>query len=222
MKNCPYCKIDVGGDLKKCPFCQSTLSGTSDGDYFPKQTSRKIQSFFYKLQMFIVFTIMIVAIGEEYLLKIDMFHGIHYSLLVCMWLIAFEFGIMKLFRKGFHPSRVLTIFVIIVTLLLMVTAYEIGPVTWGLMLSWLLPIIVMGTMIANFVLAMIDQISNAMVYLLTNIVVGICPYWVLFLAGKDIPVTWIVCLILTIVLFVGAIIFKGRAVLSEIQKRFNV
>ena len=26
MKNCPYCKIEVGGNLKKCPLCQSKLN----------------------------------------------------------------------------------------------------------------------------------------------------------------------------------------------------
>lgn len=222
MKNCPYCQIEVGGELKKCPFCQSSLVGVSDTEYFPKQTTFKIQSFFYKLQMFIVFAVGIVGLGDEWLLHLDFFHGIHYSIILCVWLLAFEFGIMKLFKKGFHPSRILTIIVIIVTCLLMFTAYEIGEVAWKYMLEWVVPIIVMATLVANFVLAVFDKIANGMIYLLTNIVVGGLPYVVLFLEGKDVPIVWIICLILTVVLFTGTLIFKGRAVVGEVQKRFNV
>ena len=34
MKTCLYCKIDVGGNLKKCPLCQSKLQGESEQAYF--------------------------------------------------------------------------------------------------------------------------------------------------------------------------------------------
>lgn len=220
MKNCPYCKIEVGGNLKKCPLCNSSLSGEAERNYFPKQTTLKLKSFFYKLQLFIVFAIIIVALGMEFTLDIRPFDSTYWSLIVTMWLIAFEYGIMRLFKRGFHASRVLTMFVIIVTLLGMVTAYQIGYL--GFMCNWIVPIIITGTLIANFILAMIDQISNAMVYLLTNVAVGIIPYIVLYFVNKNIPMTWIICLLVSIILFVGAIIFKGRAVVTEIQKRLNI
>lgn len=220
MKNCPYCKIDVGGDLKKCPFCQSTLSGVGESEYFPRPITLRIKSFLYRLQQFLIYTAIILSIGSEFLLDIDPLHIQYWSLLITMWLLAFEYGVMRLFKRGFHASRVLTIFVLIVTILLMITSYQVG--LWALMVSWALPIIIMGTMIANFVLAMIDQISNAMIYLLSNVFVGILPYLVLYFMGGGIPTIWIICLLVSVVLFVGAIIFKGRAVWSEIHRRFNV
>lgn len=220
MRNCPYCKIDVGGNNKKCPFCQSKLSGTPEEPYFPQQTILKITSFFYKIQMFIVWTLIILSLGVEFLLKIKIFPTFYISLLITMWLLAFEFGIIRLFKKGANSSRVLTIFVIIVTLLLMVTAYFIGYYEY--MVDYAVPVIIIGTMIANFVLAMIDKISNAMVYLLSNVVVGIVPYWVLYITGKNIPFLWVISLLVSVILFIGAIIFKGRPVLQEIVKRFNV
>ena len=63
-----------------------------------------------------------------------------------------------------------------------------------------------------------------MVYLLMNIGIGLLPYILLFLrldGGKldahSIP--WVICLILSIITFLGLVIFRGRALKSEIEKR---
>ena len=77
-------------------------------------------------------------------------------------------------------------------------------------------------MIANFVLAMVDKRGNAMVYLLTNVLIGILPCVVLLIRHKGVPITWIICMLISVILFVGAVIFKGRSVAGEIQKRLNV
>ena len=223
MKNCPYCKIEVGGNLKKCPLCQSKLNGESEKPYFPQQTTLKLQSFFYKLQLFIVWTVVISSLGLDFLFGFDMWHFVkfHWSLIVSMWLIVFEFGIMRLFKKGISSARIMTLFVFIVLAMMGVTAYYVGKLSF--ITEWVAPIVIMGTLIANFVLAMIDKNGNAMVYLLTNLVVGILPYIVFyFFADRDCPVAWIVCLMVSVILFVGAIIFKGREVVSEIQRRLNV
>ena len=222
MKNCPYCKIEVGGNLKKCPLCQSKLTGKDEKPIFPTQTILKIQSFFYKLQSFIVWTLIIVALGLDFLFNIKPFPGFtfHWSLILLMWMLAFEFGIMRLFKKGFSSSRILTSFVLIVMAMLGVTAYYFRVLPY--FLEWLVPVVLIGTMTANFVLAMIDKSGNSMVYLLSNLLVGVLPYISLYFMGKDCPVAWVVALLVSVIFFVGAIIFKGREVVSEIQRRLNV
>ena len=224
MKNCPYCKIEVGGNLKKCPLCQSKLNGEPERQYFPKQTTLKLQSFFYKVQLFIVWAIVIAALGVDFLfhVQIPAFTGIHWSLLVAMWLIVIEFGIVRLFKRGLSSSRIVTLFVFIVLIMLTITSYYVGREQFKFVIDWVLPVVIMGTLVANFVFAMIDKNGNAMVYLLTNLVVGILPYIVFYFVGRDCPVAWIVCLMVSVILFVGAIIFKGREVAGEIQRRLNV
>ncbi len=221
MKNCPYCKMEVGGNLKKCPLCQSKLNGEDEMPYFPRQTTLKIQSFFYKLQLFIVWTLVISSIGMDFLFdfKIKPF-TFHWSLIVSMWLIVFEFGIIRLFKRGISSSRIMSLFVVLVMVMMLVTSYYFG--IWELATEWIVPIVVMGTLIANFVLAMIDKNGNAMIYLLSNLVVGIVPYIVFYFSEKDCPIAWIICLMVSVILFIGAIIFKGREVVGEIQRRLNV
>ncbi len=222
MKNCPYCKIEVGGNLKKCPLCQSKLVGKEEKPVFPTQTILKIQSFFYKLQSFIVWSLIIVALGLDFLFNIKPFPGFsfHWSLILLMWMLAFEFGIMRLFKKGFSSSRILTIFVLIVLVMLGITAYYFRLLPY--FLEWVVPVVLIGTMTANFVLAMIDKSGNSMVYLLSNLLVGVLPYISLYLLGRDCPMAWVVALLVSVILFVGAIIFKGREVVSEIQRRLNM
>ena len=221
MKTCPYCKIDVGGDLKKCPLCQSKLVGESDNAYFPKQTILQIQSFFYKVQLFIIWAVVICALGIDFLfdVKIPVFN-FHWSLILSMWLIVFEFAIIRLFKKGRGSARIMTLFVFILLAMMMVTGYYVGY--FNLVTDWVAPIAVIGTLFANFVLAMVDKSGNSMVYLLTNLVVGIVPYIVFYFMERDCPFTWIICLMVSVILFIGAIIFKGRAVVNEIQRRLNV
>ena len=69
--------------------------------------------------------------------------------------------------------------------------------------------------------------ANALVYLLMNIGVGLLPYILLFfridrgrIDGRSIP--WVNCLIISVVTFLGLVIFKGRDLRSEIAKRLHL
>lgn len=223
MKRCPYCRIEVGGDPVKCPLCQSKLTGQGEEAYFPRQTVLKRRSFLYKLQMYIVWIIMIAALGIDLLLdvRIPPSSSVHYSLILVMWLIAFEFAIMRQFRKGMGSAagRV-TAMVLIILALLAVTAYYYG--FFSLTVNWIAPSAIGAMMIANFVLAMTDSKGNAMAYLLLDLLVGILPCLILGIRKMPCPITWTICMLLGIILFVGAVIFKGRTVAGEIQRRLNV
>ncbi|MCR5415855.1 MAG: hypothetical protein K6E79_03565 [Pseudobutyrivibrio sp.] len=222
MKHCPYCEIEVGGNLKKCPLCQSKLVGEGEREYFPQQLTLKIQSLFYKIQLFIVWAVVITSVGLDYLFHLKLWPTLnfHWSILVAMWLMVFEFGIMRLFKKGMGSARTMTLFVFIILILLMVTSYYFERLAF--VTDWITPFVVIGTLIANYVMAMIDKSGNSMVYLLTNLIVGVVPYVVFYFMQKECPIAWIICLLVSVILFVGAIIFKGREVVNEIQRRLSV
>lgn len=222
MKTCPYCKIKVGSDTVKCPLCQSKLTGDSDGPYFPKQTVLWRKSFLYKLQLFMVWAVVIAALGIDFLLQVRIppSSNVHYSLLLAMWLITFEFGIMRQFKNSGGSSRKVTMMVLIILVLIIVTSYYYG--FFRITIDWIAPCAIAGMMIANFVLAMIDRRGNAMVYLLTGVLVGVLPYIILSISHRKPSITWIICMLIGIILFVGAVIFKGRSVAGEIRKRLNV
>ena len=222
MKKCPYCKVEVGGNPEKCPLCQSKLMGEGDRAYFPVQDTMKFRSFLYKLQLFIVWVVIIACLGLDFLvhLRLPGLPELHWSLLVAMWLVAFEFLIMRQFKPGMGSARKVTMMVLIILAMLSVTAYFLGFLQ--ITLDLIVPVVITGAVIANFVLAMVDKNGNAMAYLLSGLLCGVIPSIVLFIVKDRMPVAWMVCIIVSLVLFAGVIIFKGRLVAGELQRRFNV
>ena len=233
MRKCPYCKIEVGGDLEKCPICQSKLMGEPEVEYFPKPVSLQRRAGFYRIQLFVVWVIAILGLSAEFLfhVKVPEFDNVYWSLILIMWLIAFEFLVMRQFKPGTGSARRVSSMVYIILILLVITTYFfnfdfkvfwVDVNTFHFTLHWTMPVVLIGSIITNFVLTMIDKKGNTMSYFLANLLVGVVPYIFLYFLGKGTPIAWIVCMILSVILFIGAITFKGRTVLNEIQRRFNV
>ena len=222
MKKCPYCRIEVGGDAEKCPLCQSRLTGEGEEAYFPVRDTLKFRSFLYKLQTFIVLSVAIVGIGLDFLFGIRLpgFPGLHWSLILAMWLITIEFVIIRQFMPGTGSARKVTLMVFIILAMLIITAYffDIMWLVWG----WIVPIVLTAMVTANFVLAMVDKQGNAMAYLLSGLLFGLIPCIVLYFVEEKMPIAWMICMIVSVILFAGAVIFKGRSVAGEIRRRFNM
>ena len=101
MYTCPYCKIRVGGASEKCPLCQSRLFGDGEEPHFPTVENLKKRSFLYRLQLFIVLCVVIAGLGLDFLfhLEIPAFPGLHWSLILAMWLLGSEFLIDGFFQR---------------------------------------------------------------------------------------------------------------------------
>ncbi len=175
MKKCPYCKIEVGGNPDKCPLCQSRLSGEGEEMHFPAVDALKVRSFIYKLQMLIILSTVIIGLGLDFFYKVRIpgYPKLHWSLLVAMWLLAFEFFIMRQFRPDTGSARKVTLILIVMLIMLLVTAHYLDFM-W-LALDGVVPIVLAAMMITNFVLAMIDKRGNTMAYLWSGSLFGLVP-----------------------------------------------
>ena len=222
MRRCPYCKVGIGGDLVKCPLCQSKLSGTGEEPCYPKFEAQRKRSLFYKIQLFVVWGLLIAGIGLDFMvgIRIPGFPELHWSLLLAMWLMGFEFGIMRQFKPGTGSAGKVTMLVLITIAMWCVTAYYLGFMK--ITIDLVVPSALAATIIANFVLAMIDKNGNTMSYLLSGLLMGVVPSVILYFVRAKMPIAWAVCLMVSVILFAGAVIFKGRAVAAELQRRFHV
>ena len=222
MYTCPYCKIRVGGASEKCPLCQSRLFGDGEEPHFPTVENLKIRSFLYRLQMFIVLCAVIVGLGLDFLfhLEIPAFPGLHWSLILAMWLLVSEFLIVRKFRPGTGSARKVTLMAWVILGMLLITAHFFNFM-W-LAWDWILPIALGGMMLADFVLMILDRQGNAMAYLLSGLISGVIPCILRFFMDDRMPILWTICAIIAVILLVGAAVFKGRAVAGELRKSFNV
>lgn len=101
-----------------------------------------------------------------------------------------------------------------------VTAYFFGFMK--ITVDLVIPSALAAMITANFVLALIDKNGNTMAYLLSGLFLGVVPSVICCFVRSKMPLAWAVCLMVSVVLFAGAVIFRGRAVAAELRRRFHV
>ncbi len=221
MRRCPYCNVGIEGDLVKCPLCQSKLTGTGEAPCYPKFEAQKKRSLFYKIQLFLVWGFLIAGIGLDFMvgLRLPGYPDLHWSLLLAMWIMGIEFGIMRQFKPDTGSAGKVTMMVLTTIAMWCVTAYFLGFMK--ITIDLVVPSALAATIVANFVLALIDKNGNTMSYLLTGLFMGVVPSVIIFLVSAEMPLAWAVCLMVSVILFAGAVIFRGRAVAEEFRRRFH-
>ncbi len=222
MRRCPYCNVGIEGDLVKCPLCQSKMTGTAEAPCYPEFEAQKKRSLFYKIQLLLVWVFLIVGIGLDFMvgLRLPGYPDLHWSLLLAMWLMGIEFGIMRQFKPDTGSAGKVTTMVLITIAMWCVTAHYLGFMK--ITVNLVVPSALAATIIANFVLALIDKNGNTMSYLLTGLFMGVVPSLIIFFVGSKMPLAWAVCLMVSVILFAGAVIFRGRAVAEEFRRRFHL
>ncbi|WP_455500347.1 DUF6320 domain-containing protein [Gemmiger sp.] len=226
MNTCPHCHIKVGGDAAYCPLCQNRLPGPAGEAYFPATAPRIHRaSLFYKIVAFVLSALVVVGGAFDFLL-LETPHR-HFSVLMAVWAVAILLVLRDIVRRRYNGPRQIFNLLLLVSALLVFTDWFNGYT--GYSLDLVVPILCCIALGCNFVFAFLHSrfTANALVYLLMNIGIGLLPYLLLFFridSGKldahSIP--WVVCLILSIITFLGIVIFRGRALKSEIEKRLHM
>lgn len=220
MSTCPHCKLTVGGAFRKCPLCQSTLQGEPGEPYWPTLKKLKAQSFIFKLILFIIISGICFSLVFDYLV-LPKGH-IHWSIPVLVWGLVGLWLFTRYFKNHRFVSKIMFQVMLATTLLAVWTEYYLGYSYLKISTDFIVPIICSGVLIANFVFCFLHFrfAQNTMLYLLFNILIGVIPYIALYLhRGNHAPLTWSICLLISIFTLIGIIIFKGRQMLTEIQKR---
>ena len=180
----------------------------------------------YKIIAFLLSAVVVVAGAFDFLLLDDTPHR-HFSLLLAVWFLAALRVLRSVLRRRYNGPRQIFNLLLLVSALLVFTDWFNGYT--GYSLDLVVPILCCVALGCNFVFAFLRSrfTANALVYLLMNIGIGLLPYILLFLrldGGKldahSIP--WVICLILSIITFLGLVIFRGRALKSEIEKRLHL
>lgn len=218
MKTCMNCKIQVGGTMHACPLCQNPLSGEDTPDNWPAPDRLKKQTLIYKLQLFLLLAGAVVALGLDFLLDI---HGEkHWSLIPILWIIPSEILYRSLVKKDPIPAKIVSLSVFHTSILLLITSWYLG--FWNITAHLIMPLIISVALIVNFILSLIDTASNALIYFLVNILAGVIPYVVIRVKNASASLWWSICLMISAVMLIGIIVFKGRKVWFEIQKRMSI
>lgn len=218
MKICPNCKIEVGGSASLCPLCRHRLTGEDDKSYWPPLKATQTMAFLYKLQLLIVLIVIAVSLILDFRLELN--SGPHWSLVAAAWGILGEWLVQDFIKHRLVITKLVTVSIMYICLLLWLTSMYLGfmdPIV-----RFVLPILISLAIIANFVFAMIDRYMNSTMYLFTNILMSVIPYVVLSVTRYEGMLSWTICLMIAIAAFLGIIVFRGKKVVNEIQRRMNI
>lgn len=219
MKTCPKCKIRVGGDWELCPLCQGELVGEASEERYP-HTGTRIRRFslLYRILVFCLLTGVVVCVAVDW-----MTHArLHWSLIAALAAVVFLLLMRRLLYRRHPIPSILFQILLAVSFVTVCTDFYVGYT--GFSVNYVVPMLCAATLVVNFVLAFVPKryAENALVYVLMNMVVGALPYLILLLAGRELPLTWILCLLISIVTFLGLVVFQWRRLFSEMHKRLHL
>ena len=226
MKTCPHCHITIGGSAAYCPLCQNRLSGPDEAPWWPRITPpvRRF-SLLFKIVAFVLLAATMVVMAIDFLLVPEPHH--HESLLMLVWVVAALLVLRGLLRRRYNGPRQVFSLLLLVSGLLIFTDWYNGYT--GYSLDIVIPILCSVTLVCNFIFAFWRSrfTQNALVYMLLNIGIGVLPYLLLLfrvgtgrIDAHSIP--WVICLIISLVTCLGLIIFQGRKLRSELEKRLHM
>ncbi len=223
MKTCPHCHIQVGGSAQYCPLCQNPLVGTPEPDRYPKVVPPARQtSLFYRIAAFVLLGAAVICGVVDYIMTEG--RHMHWSLLVLIGAVGGADAAARTAAPGAAtPLSCCSRFLIGTSLIVTFADYYAG---WnGIAIDAIVPILCSVTLVLNFIFAFVNRrfTENGLVYLLLNIVVGVVPYIGLTLRHSvRPPMAWVICLIISMITFLGLVIFKGRSLLAEFEKRLHL
>ncbi len=219
MKICPACKIEIDGNPMNCPFCQNSLSGEPSSANWPEATKFKKHALLFKLQLFIVLVLILVTVFLDFVF--DLNNGLHYSTYAVIWGSFAEILTIYFIKRHTFPAKIVTICSIVFSILASVTAYSLGSELFSLIFYIITPGVIGANIITNLVFALTDKRGDSMIYLFATLIVGVLPYIALRIDHDEKTLAWSICMLISIIVFLAIIIFKGKSVASELQKRFN-
>lgn len=225
MKTCPHCRIQVGGDGLYCPLCHTPLAGAADpggeAPYFPPSPPPGRRApFGLQLAAFVLLGGSAACLAVDFLLQ-DGVH-LHWSLAVLAAAVAALCLLRALLLGSRNAPKLL--FQILVGASALVffcdKFFGLGDVS----VEWIIPVLCSVTLLLNFLFSFINRrfTENGLIYLLLNMAVGIAPYLAFSLLGSRTPIAWGVCLVISIVTFIGLVIFRGRDMRGEFERRFHL
>lgn len=226
MKNCPYCKVNIGGNLTHCPLCQNSLLGEGERDYWPSGVGVRRNTIAFKIVLFSVLVGIIVSFAMDYVF-IGRPH-FHFSPIVFMWCEATGWLLESSIKAHRNILRIMFAAVIILSVLCLLTEYYITVFAdlpyYGISSGYVIPILCCVNMAANFVLSFVDKhfTDHAMIFMIINIFIGIIPWVFLFFYKGMPPLTWSISLVLSTISFAALLVFRRRIVINEFKKRFHV
>lgn len=226
MKQCPHCKVNIGGDLPRCPLCQNSLTGEGEREYWPKLKLNTKRTKAFRIVVFSVLAVCFINLALDFIFFT--FDHPSWSPIVLAWLLGSGWILENIIKKHYNLLKILFVSVLAVCVLSLLTEFYIYLV-WDtpylfITLEYIIPVLLSGNIVANFVLSFVDKhfTEHSLIFMFQNIFAGIIPWFIILIVIGLPPISWSVCLVINCLAFMGLMIFNRRAAIEEFKKRFHI
>lgn len=219
MKYCEKCRVSVRGDRARCPLCNAVLHGDPEPSGFPSLPDEsKRRRLWISIAALASVTVCVVCLLLNYLNRKGGFWSLPVVCgVVCAWLML---GI-ALFKKQNIPKTLMWE-VFAASVLSIVWDHQIGWRGWSI--NYVIPVVCMGAMVTLVVLSLVGHLhpQSLIVYLLTDLLLGIVQTVLLFTGWVTALLPSVLCVGVSAVTLAAMLIFHGRQVWEELQRRLHM
>lgn len=220
MNHCPQCQIDIKGDWKHCPLCSTPLNigdKRVSSPYpdvplkFNRQKGTKILSFVSLAIIFITFVVGLLWRG-----RIQSLQGALFGIMT-MWLV-----VLIIIRKRRNLTKSILYLLVCLSLICIYFDYLNGWTAWST--TYAVPIICGFSLLAMFLAVRFVKmkIGDYILYLLAASILGLIPALFLLFDWVRNPIPAWISFGLSLSFLVATLVFRGREIQHELQKRLFI
>ena len=220
MQTCRKCGIQIRGDKERCPLCEGNLAGEVSRGAFPVIPREKVS----RMSVLRMSLFLFILVEAAMIVTCFILHDIPGWAILVMAVAAF--GLLDVAMTLYYRNNLLRMvtweiyFAMIVTLLVDIfTGYPM----WSMI--WVIPVLFVALMITTVAIGRGTgmTIAEYILYLLFDVIMSVILQILCIAVGwNTYPVPAVISIAITVVFFLGMVIFNHRAFRGETRKFFNV
>lgn len=220
MLYCTKCGLGITGTSARCPFCQNGLVGEPDGEnVFPDIPPETEQ---YGLLTRLLVLGSVIAAGICGAVNVSLPQTGWWSLFVIAGLASAWISGGIILKKRGNLLKAIFWQLCAISVLVLIWDFCTGFRGWSM--DFVLPVLYACSMLAMYALAwfMHLQPQDYLLYLILNIMAGFLPLVLLICDMLHIVYPSVICVFISVVLLAVLLLFQGRALKGEAERRFHL
>lgn len=220
MYYCRKCGFSLTGTAQQCPFCQNELVGEpEEEDVFP-YIPFKEKPHWLLIRLLALGSI--IAAGACMAVNVSLPKSGKWSLFVAAGLVSVWISGGIACRKRSNLPKAVFWQICIDSLLTLAWDYWTG--FWGWSVNFVLPVLYSCSLLAMFLLIHFMKLppQDCLFYLILNILLGFVPLILLLCNVLWVPYPSAICLFVSIVSLAILLLFHGKELMGELERRFHL
>ena len=218
MKKCNSCNIEFNTSSKYCPLCQNVLVGEAKDIQFPKNVRYQSNSLIQKLLLFGSIIIALIFGFVELLVT----KKLTISTYVGLGLLTNYLVILLIIKHYQNIYKVFTNYGIFIVSLLLIWYFvtKIAIIT-----NYIIPSVCLFELLSNLTIEVVlrkHKIFKTTKKFVVNILLLLLPIVLVLLNQTTNDIMAYICLLISIIALVGALIFSFNEIKEEFSKIFNI